>query len=164
MLNNHKTCHKYWRRTAPYKPQCNNILKSASQLSISASIFTSTKSQFYTLTMGRGAYDTAITPNWMEMLEKMLKGEKPASLGPQKKLEAKVAAERRRRDIWNYKHGFDGSRATVAEREGEEKRKQTFLEEARLLQPKDWGAKPKPPPKPRVTVLQRLRNALSSSP
>ena len=114
--------------------------------------------------MGRGAYDTAMVPDWMEMVEKMLKGDKSASSGPPMKLEAKVAAERRRRDIWNYKHGFDGSRATVAEREGEEKRKQTFLEEARLLQPKSWTGKPKPPPKPRVTVLQRLRNALSSTP
>lgn len=65
--------------------------------------------------MGRRAYDT----------DHVIKKKKPPPIG----LEAeRIARERHRRNLWHYKYGFNGLKASRKEREAEEKRRSGFDE------------------------------------
>ena len=98
--------------------------------------------------MGRGAYDT-VTPHPLNYVKALLEKKPSRFATSQKDAEAQIAAERQRRDMWHYEHGFEGEKATE-ERQAEESRRDRFLEETQhLVSRQGLVPKPKPPPKPR---------------
>lgn len=93
--------------------------------------------------MGRGAFDTS-----PPFFKKPVFGIRYHFLSirgvEESKVDRIIQGERGRRSLWHHQFGFDGARASMAEREAEERRKEVFQNQIKAMERKQL-----PPPKPK---------------